>query len=176
MNKSDQYCICVRVDESFAEFTSTCLLRKAIVATLQQFDVPIDAGVTLLITNDEDVQKLNRRFRNVDAPTDVLSFPAMMDDAEVALGGDEDTHYLGDIIVAYPYSSDQARDEGHKIEDALALLAIHGTLHLLNFDHDTAERQAEMWAMQETILASVGVPLSVMPPPFELSAENNDNG
>lgn len=173
MSKSDQYCICVRVDDSFAEFTPTCLLRKAVVATLQQFAVAEDAGVTLLITNDDDVQKLNQRFRAVDAPTDVLSFPTQMDDGFTP---EEDTHYLGDIVIAYPYSAVQAEDDGHKIGDVLALLAIHGTLHLLGFDHDTTEHQAEMWAAQESILPLINVPVDVLPPLFAFPAEDEGDG
>ncbi|MBN2471864.1 MAG: rRNA maturation RNase YbeY [Anaerolineae bacterium] len=166
------YVICVRVDEAYADQTPTCLLRKAIALTLQQHDISDDSGVTLLVTGDEEVRKLNAMYRDVDAPTDVLSFPTAAEQDDFPPGAGDDL-YLGDIIVAFPYTAAHAREDGHALDHVLALLAVHGTLHLLGYDHDTAESQAEMWAQQALVLGQLDIPADVIPPPYDFSAEND---
>jgi len=167
------YVICVRVDALYAEATPSCRLREAIALTLRHGQIPPCTGVTLLVTDDESVHKLNKRFRGVDAPTDVLSFPAVDDLSELVQAGEEEP-YLGDVVVAFPYTAAQAQEDGHDIGDVLVLLAVHGTLHLLGYDHDTPQRQAEMWARQESLLRELGVPPGVMPPLYDFPAEDDD--
>ena len=171
---SDTFAICVRVDDAYAEQTPTCLLRRAISLTLERHDVPVTAGVTLLVTGDEDVQKLNRRFRDVDAPTDVLSFPSM-EAGESPMPGVEEEPYLGDIIVAFPYTALHAHEDGHAIEHVLALLAVHGTLHLLGYDHDDADAQAEMWDLQAEVLTALEIPIEVIPPLYSFDVDEDDD-
>ena len=157
---SEPYGICVRVDDDFAGHVPTCLLRQAIALTMERGRVPPDTGVTLLVTDDEAMRRLNHRFLGIDAPTDVLAFPVGEDD----MPGAEDERYLGDIIVAYPYAATCAAEDGHDLAHVLVLLAVHGTLHLLGLDHDTAENQRAMWAAQEDILRALNVPTEVIPP------------
>lgn len=130
-------------------------LQAAATAVLARHEVLDGSGLTVAITDDEAVAALNLQFRGIDAPTDVLSFP--MD----AMPGD--TPYLGDLVIAFPYASAQAEREGHALSDSLALLVVHGTLHLLGYDHDTAEGRAEMWEAQETALVALGVPPEIVP-------------
>ena len=155
---SDSYAICVRVEDIYTDLTPTIRLREAIAHTLRQHNIEDRTGLTLLVTCDEQVQRLNKQYRGIDAPTDVLSFPSgdSLPDMDIA-------PYLGDILIAYPYTAAQAAQEGHALDDVLVLLAVHGTLHLLGFDHDTPANQAAMWAAQETILAALGVPKNVIP-------------
>src|SRR5450432_2496734 len=101
-------------------------LRSAAVTVLSQHEVERDGGLTIAITDNDAVAALNRQFRGIDAPTDVLSFP--MDDESMPGG----TRYLGDLVIAYPYASAQAEREGHSLNDSFALLVVHGTLHLLS--------------------------------------------
>jgi probable rRNA maturation factor len=105
------------------------------------------AELTVVLTDDAQVQELNRQFRDVDAPTDVLSFPA----GEV----DPDTGnlYLGDLIISIPRAQAQASAEDHPLEDELRLLVVHGVLHLLGHDHADEQEKAAMWAVQTEILA-----------------------
>jgi probable rRNA maturation factor len=124
------------------------------------------AALTVVVTSDEAVAALNRQYRGVDAPTDVLSFPAdapppMPDDED--LPEENDVPYLGDLVIAYPYTSAQAVRLGHGLMDSLTLLVVHGTLHLLGADHDTPERRAAMWAAQAQALTALGVPLEIVP-------------
>jgi probable rRNA maturation factor len=110
-------------------------------------------AMSIVLTDDETIRDYNRQYRQVDAPTDVLSFPA--DEPPVSLP--DEPRYLGDLLIAYPYSQAQAEREGHPTEDMLALLVIHGTLHLLGHDHDSPENQAVMWAAQAAALQALGI-------------------
>src|SRR5262249_15684091 len=129
-------------------------LRQAALTVLAAHDVKDSSEMTIAITDNEAVADLNRRFRGVDAPTDVLSFP-METSARMA----SDIAYVGDLAIAYPYAKAQAEREGHALGDSLALLVVHGTLHILGYDHDTPQRKAEMWAAQEKALIALGIPL-----------------
>ena len=130
-------------------------LKLAALTVLTRLRAEQGGEMTIAITDNEAVADLNRRFRGVDAPTDVLSFP--MD----SMPGD--VPYFGDLAIAYPYAKAQAEREGHTLSDSLALLVVHGTLHLLGYDHDTPERKAEMWAAQETALVRLGIPVEIVP-------------
>jgi probable rRNA maturation factor len=134
------------------------LLAAAQTVLAQHEDVS-DAELTIVITDDAAVQQLNQQFRHVDAPTDILSFPAETPDIDLP----EAAQYLGDLIVAYPYAAAQAEREGHALHDSLDLLIVHGTLHLLGYDHDTLENRAEMWAKQATCLEKLGISTDIVP-------------
>ncbi|MAS35651.1 MAG: rRNA maturation RNase YbeY [Anaerolineaceae bacterium] len=133
-------------------------LQEAAQVVLDQ-EAASDAGLTIVITDDAAVAALNRQYRGVDAPTDVLSFPA----DEPMVDEPDGPPYLGDLIIAYPYAQAQAAREAHDLADSLALLVAHGTLHLLGYDHDTAARRAEMWAAQDTALTTLRIPLEIVP-------------
>jgi probable rRNA maturation factor len=134
-------------------------LRRAAATVIDQKGGPAEASLTIVVTNDDAVQALNRQYRGVDAPTDVLSFPADMPPIEL---GDEPL-YLGDLVLAYPYAAAQAGREGHDLMDSLSLLVAHGTLHLLGYDHDTAANRAAMWAAQDRALAALDISLDIVP-------------
>ena len=89
---------------------------------------PKDAEITLAFVNNSVIKKLNRKFRNKDDPTDVLSFPLR----EHAADG---KYYLGDIIVSVPQAVKQSRAKNHSLERELEILTIHGYLHLKGFEH-----------------------------------------
>ncbi len=131
-------------------------LQAAAALVLARHEGDSEADMTIAVTDDESITDLNRQYRGTDAPTDVLSFP--MDAAMPT-----ETRYLGDLVIAYPYASAQAAREGHALADSLTLLVVHGTLHLLGYDHDTQEHRAEMWAAQEAALIALGVPPEIVP-------------
>lgn len=134
-------------------------LQQAAAVVLRQEQAAPDASLTIVITDDAAVATLNRQYRGVDAPTDVLSFPA--DEPPVEEEGEPP--YLGDLVVAYPYSAAQAEREGYDLTQSLLLLVAHGTLHLLGYDHDSAANRAEMWAAQDKALTALGVDLAIVP-------------
>ena len=109
--------------------------------------------LSIVITDDDEIHALNRDYRQVDRPTDVLSFAAMEDDGFI--GPPDETPYLGDIIISFPTAARQAPEHGHSASAELALLVVHGVLHLLGYDHGEAHEQAQMWARQTAILAAL---------------------
>lgn len=128
-------------------------LREAAIATLNEEYAAQEASLSVLLTGDVQLRRMNRQFRSEDKPTDVLSFPT----GEVGAGADS---YLGDIAISVQTARRQAEAGGHDLESELLLLTVHGVLHLLGHDHGQDEEQARMWAAQETILAKLGVDAS----------------
>lgn len=110
-----------------------------------------NASLTIVLTDDAQVQKLNRDFLGEDAPTDVLSFPSN----ESRPGGKRG--YLGDVVISYPRAAEQAEAGGHSLEEELQLLVVHAVLHLLGYDHAEEEEKARMWEAQGEILMGLGV-------------------
>jgi probable rRNA maturation factor len=110
-----------------------------------------DGDLTLVLTDDEQLHQLNRDYLGVDAPTDVLSFPASETDPETG------RRYLGDILLSVSRAESQARAANHPLEDEARLLVVHGVLHLLGHDHAEAEEKSKMWKAQAEVLKSLGL-------------------
>jgi probable rRNA maturation factor len=113
-----------------------------------------DGELTILVTDDEQMQKLNQAHRQDDTTTDVLAFPAGYTDP------DTNSIYLGDVIISYPRAADQASAGGHHLKLEIQLLTIHGVLHLLGYDDEEENNKERMWAAQSNILARLKNPLS----------------
>lgn len=137
-------------------------LLYAARATLTQNNAVARGGLTIVLTDDDEVRALNREYRHVDSVTDVLTFPADPLPDTVAQELDEPP-YLGDLVIAYPYTCAQAERLGHSPADSLSLLVVHGTLHLLGYDHDTPEHRTEMWAAQAKALRTLGISEGIVP-------------
>lgn len=108
--------------------------------------------ITVLIADPEQIQTLNRDFRHVDRVTDVLTFPAWEGEAIYAPADG----YLGDIMICMERAKEQAVEYGHSLERELAFLAVHGTLHILGYDHMEPEEEALMRQRQREILERMG--------------------
>jgi probable rRNA maturation factor len=134
---------------------STEVLARAAEVTLQHEGVN-GAELAILLSNDAKLAALNKAYRGLDEPTDVLAFPAG-DEAELPEGN----LYLGDIAISVPRAQEQAAEAGHSVTEELQLLVIHGTLHLLGHDHGEPEEKERMWAAQRAILAALGLPTSL---------------
>jgi probable rRNA maturation factor len=115
-----------------------------------------DATVTVLtLTNDEHLREYNRRYRGLDEPTDVLAFAAREEASDRRFRPPPGTeHWLGDIVISLPRARRQAREAGHPIDDEVRLLAVHGFLHLLGYDHVEEGAQQKMKALTDKILRS----------------------
>lgn len=131
--------------------TALELIRSAVSAALANGGVRGD--VCVLITDAEEIQSLNRTYRKIDRVTDVLTFPAWEGEA-ILCPPDE---YLGDIAICYERAVEQAEEYNHSLERELAFLAVHGSLHLMGYDHMTKEDEAAMFAKQEEVLVSLGL-------------------
>lgn len=129
------------------------LLAQAAEETLHQQGAESEAEITILISDDDHLQELNRQFLGIDAPTDVLSFPA----GEGETDPDADIPYLGDIVISLPAAQVQAIAGDHSLASEMQLLVVHGVLHLLGHDHAVEEEKAIMWAAQAEVLQSLGI-------------------
>ena len=109
---------------------------------------PKDAEISVVFVPEAEMQALNKRFKHIDAPTDVLAFPALY----------ELTGVLGDIVICPCVAVKQAEELGHTFEREIAFLTAHGLLHLLGFSHDTPEGEEVMKKAQKEILSKVGIP------------------
>jgi len=121
------------------------LLVRAAEAALRRAGLEVErAGVTVVLTDDEALARLNRQFRETEGPTDVLSFE--FDDVDLTgeMGG-----YLGDVVVSVERARSQAQEAGHPLERELAVLVAHGALHLAGYDHADEDEERAMFALQE---------------------------
>lgn len=110
-----------------------------------------DGDLTIVSTDDAQLHELNREYLDIDAPTDVLSFPASETDPETA------RRYLGDILISIPRAEAQAYAAGHALEAEVQLLVVHGVLHLLGYDHAGVDDKARMWKAQVEVLERLGL-------------------
>ncbi len=130
------------------------LLETAVTAALNHCQLSPPATLTLLLTGDDHIRQLNRDYLGHDKPTDVLSFPA----GDPMPGMVDRPVYLGDIIISVPFAGRQAQAAGHNLTAELQLLAVHGTLHLLGYDHAEPAEKEPMWGAQTAVLTRLGLP------------------
>jgi len=142
------------VEENFRGVMDEGWARRIAQTVLKAEEVAPPYEVSLVFTDSETVKQLNRDYRGVDEPTDVLAFymlPQKEADSSFALPPDGVTR-LGEVIISYPQAVEQAKEQGHATEKELALLVIHGILHLLGYDHKAPEEEAEMRAREKELL------------------------
>lgn len=127
------------------------LLESAANAALEHESRSLDSELSIILTDDARLHELNLNYLGVDAPTDVLSFPASETDPETG------ARYIGDILISIPRAQAQAEVAGHLLESEVQLLVVHGVLHLIGHDHAEAEEKARMWQAQAEILKRLGL-------------------
>lgn len=131
-------------------FINKKICRKAVHAALEMKSYKCVPGLSLVFVDDHKIRKLNKLFRKIDSPTDVLAFPA----------GEKckDLHiYLGDVFISFPHAVMQARQHRHAIQSEIVLLIIHGVLHLMGYDHFDKKSKERMWMVQEEALKKMGI-------------------
>jgi probable rRNA maturation factor len=140
-------------DEPDAE---TVILR-AVAAAAETADADTDgAELAVMLTDDEGIRTLNRNWRGIDKPTNVLSFPALQPTAPP--GDDDPPRMLGDIAIAYETLRREADEEQKPFDHHLSHLAVHGFLHLIGYDHETDAEAEAMEALEREVLAQLGIP------------------
>lgn len=142
------------VEEEFRGLVDEDWARRIAQAVLQAEGVAPPYEVSLVFTDSEALRQLNRDYRGVDEPTDVLAFSMLRKketDFSFTLPPDGITR-LGEIIVSYPQAAEQAREQGISHERELALLIIHGILHLLGYDHEESEEENKMRGRERELL------------------------
>ncbi len=167
----------IRIRAAYRKIGRMSQVRTAALAAFGVVGLPAsehEAVWTISLTDDEELRRLNLQFRGIDTPTDVLSFgteryrdgklklpAAQSPQASIAPAEDGAVEYLGDIVISMERCTEQANAAGHSVETELALLVIHGTLHLLGYDHDAKARKGRMWSAQARALQSLGIILDV---------------
>jgi probable rRNA maturation factor len=142
------------VEEEFCGLVDEDWARRIAQIVLQAEGVAPPYEVSLVFTDSEAVRQLNRDYRGVDEPTDVLAFSMLRNketDFSFTLPPDGVTR-LGEIIVSYPQAAEQAREQGISPGRELALLVIHGILHLLGYDHEKSEEESKMRGRERELL------------------------
>ena len=141
--------------------------REIIIAVLEYLHCSYECEVDILLTDDAGIQEMNRQMRNIDAPTDVLSFPAVefveagdfsIVEQDVAAYFDVNSSelLLGDIMISLQRLQEQAREYNHSVKREYAFLIAHSMLHLSGYDHMDEDERIRMEQMQEEILQSIG--------------------
>jgi len=139
----------IEINPSLQTSLAPDMLERAALAVLVHQSA--DGDLTIVLTDDAQLHELNRDYLGIDAPTDVLSFPASEMDPATA------RPYLGDILISIQRAGEQAKAAGHALEAEVQLLTVHGTLHLLGYDHAEAEEKARMWKAQAEVLERLGL-------------------
>ena len=145
------------------EFNYEELAARVIEFTLDHEAFPYECEVNLTLTDNEGIREINREYREIDKPTDVLSFPMLSyetagdfskleDDYDDNFNPDTGEIMIGDIIISVDKVAEQAESYGHSLEREFAFLIVHSMLHLFGYDHMTAEEAAEMEEKQRVIL------------------------
>ena len=135
------------------------LLREAIETTLDFEDFNAVCEVSVTFTDNEGIRELNKKFREIDKPTDVLSFPLLDFDGDCEEPPiDELISNLGDIVISLERAKEQADEFGHSFKREVAFLTVHSMLHLLGYDHELGEEEdKDMRARQSEIMKIMGL-------------------
>jgi probable rRNA maturation factor len=140
-----------------SEPEAEAVIQRAIAAAAEAVDADVgDAELAVMLTDDSGIRTLNSNWRGIDKPTNVLSFPALQPTAPSRPG--DAPRMLGDIAIAYETMRQEADDEQKPFDHHLSHLAVHGFLHLIGYDHEIEGEAEAMEAMEQEILAQLGIP------------------
>ena len=145
----------VLIDGDFEGCPEASWLRRVAeqVLTAQGADSDVELG--LVITSQERVRQLNKSYRGKDEPTDVLAFYMTSAAGEIFVVPPDGVHHLGEVIISFPRAVIQAEEHHHSIKKELAILIIHGVLHLLGYDHEELEQERQMREREAEILSYI---------------------
>lgn len=133
------------------------LIRRSVEATLAYEEIDDDCEVSVTFVDNEEIREINRKFRNIDRATDVLSFPLFDEDGMDAHVEELDC-MLGDIVLSLERAREQAAEFGHSFAREVAFLTVHSVLHLLGYDHELSdEDDADMRKRQTEIVENMGL-------------------
>ena len=147
----------IQIEQKFQEHIDKEWVKRIAREVLKAEKIAHPYEMSLVFTDSETMRKLNQEYRGINEPTDVLAFymlPQHEADADFVSPPDDITH-LGEVIISYPKAVEQAKEQGHSVERELALLIIHGMLHLLGYDHEKPDEEARMRAREKELLKKV---------------------
>lgn len=135
------------------------VMEKIVLDSLKYENFQEECEVSISIVDNEEIHQINKQFRGIDRPTDVLSFPQLtFEEGERMERNEKDEVVLGDIIISLEKAQEQAEEYGHSLKREIAFLTAHSMLHLLGYDHMEPEEEKEMFAKQKEILEMAGIP------------------
>jgi probable rRNA maturation factor len=133
------------------------VIQRAIAEAAAMIDDDVaDAELAVMLTDDTGIRTLNSNWRGIDKPTNVLSFPALQPEGKCEAG--DVPRMLGDIAIAYQTLRREADEEQKPFDHHLSHLAVHGFLHLIGYDHENDADAEEMEALEQDVLAQLGIP------------------
>jgi len=142
----------IQSDLAFPADIDEDALQQLARAVLAGEGVRGDVEIGLLLTDDDGIRAINREYRNVDAATDVLSFSLVPDEATTFVTPPGEPVQLGDIVISYERSVAQAQERGHTVRQEISELFVHGLLHILGYDHETASDAEAMARAADTYI------------------------
>lgn len=154
--------------ETDFSFDEEALAKEVTDYAIEHEGFPFEAEINLTLTDNDGIHAINKEYRDIDAPTDVLSFPMLSyesagdfskleDDYDDNFNPDTGEIMLGDIIISVDKVKEQAKNYGHSEKREYAFLILHSMLHLFGYDHETEEERADMEARQRAILDTLGI-------------------
>jgi probable rRNA maturation factor len=149
--------VLVTADCWAGESSAETIVHRAMEAAASMVDADTaDAEVAVMLTDDAGIRTLNKNWRGIDKPTNVLSFPALQ--PERVRDDDDAPRMLGDIAIAYETTRKEADTEHKPFDHHLSHLAVHGFLHLIGYDHESDNDAEVMEGLERDILAQLGIP------------------
>ena len=145
----------IDIKEEFRESVNEDQLRNIVQRVLELEKAPSPCEMSIVITDSETIHKLNRDYRGIDRPTDVLSFcfanEVEKESSPFILPPDETAH-LGEVFISYPQAIEQAAVQDHSVNREITFLLIHGILHLLGYDHEELDDEDKMQTLEKNLL------------------------
>ena len=135
------------------EFPYEDIIEKVVNKALEKEKIK-KASCSIIIVDNDYIHKLNKEYRGINRPTDVISF-ALEDDKTMVIP--DEIRLLGDIYISIDKAKEQAKEYGHSLERELCFLAVHGIYHLLGYDHEKEEAAEIMFKKQEEVLEEYGI-------------------
>jgi probable rRNA maturation factor len=145
----------VLVDDSYKEHVDSGWLKKLTEKILSSQKITGRTEVGVAIVSQERIKELNSKYLGENEPTDVLSFPMHPDEAPAFISPPDGVEHLGEVIISYPQAVKQAEEHDHPVRRELAVLLVHGMLHLLGYDHGEAEEEQQMKEKENNILSYI---------------------
>lgn len=150
------------------DFDYEDIIKKVVLECLEYEDCPYEAEISIILTDDDEIKDINRQFRGMDTPTDVLSFPAIeySSPGDFSVLDEEEADYfnpdtgeliLGDTVISVDRAISQAKEYGHSITREIAFLAAHSMFHLMGYDHISDEDRAIMEDRQKEVLNNLKI-------------------
>ena len=136
-------------------------LRRATLKRVAKRALELECGdsnaeLSIVLVDDGSIAELNKRYRGIEEPTDVLAFPQITQENDAKGEDSEEVRILGDVVISLQTADRQARENGWPLEQEVALLLIHGILHLLNYDHQSKADSKRMREKEAAILVELG--------------------